>query len=182
MGFNFLTGSSMASFPQVWQEVSLATVNAATAGQNNLIGKFTLSAGYSGWLADFFPGITDPAVIGFNADPDNDGVPNGLEYAFASDPKVAGSTPLQATSTAAKTLACTHNRARNAAVTISYQWSADLATWYASNESDLAGNAVAIDIASVDTSGATSDVVHTTATLTLGTTTKFFVRAKATAP
>ena len=42
--------------------------------------------GFSGWAAQFWPGITDPAIIGAEADPDGDGMVNIMEYALGSDP------------------------------------------------------------------------------------------------
>ncbi|HWC59876.1 MAG TPA: hypothetical protein VHC44_09300, partial [Verrucomicrobiae bacterium] len=45
---------------------------------------------YATWkLAHFGADANDPAVAGDNADPDGDGIPNILEYAFGSDPMVA---------------------------------------------------------------------------------------------
>ncbi len=48
--------------------------------------------GYAGWLEEFFTPeeIADPAVGGPNADPDDDGIPNLLEYALGGDPTVPG--------------------------------------------------------------------------------------------
>lgn len=37
---------------------------------------------YGTWIDLFFPGATDPLVIGDSADPDGDGVSNHSEYAF----------------------------------------------------------------------------------------------------
>lgn len=42
--------------------------------------------GYATWIDGYFPGISDPAIIGPTADPDHDGVPNLLEYAMKGDP------------------------------------------------------------------------------------------------
>jgi hypothetical protein len=36
--------------------------------------------GYYRWIREYYPGETNPTVIGFEADPDQDGIPNGLEY------------------------------------------------------------------------------------------------------
>jgi len=41
---------------------------------------------YDGWIGQFFPGVTDPLVIGDAADPDGDGVSNRSEYAFGLFP------------------------------------------------------------------------------------------------
>jgi hypothetical protein len=51
-----------------------------------------------GFLAAEFPGVTDPAVIGPAADPDQDGLPNFVEFAFALEPNTGDSAfaPLKA--------------------------------------------------------------------------------------
>lgn len=38
------------------------------------------------WIAGFFPGETNPAIIGLDADPDGDGVSNLLEFALNGNP------------------------------------------------------------------------------------------------
>ncbi len=42
------------------------------------------------WREEFWPGITDPSIIGNNADPDGDGLKNLLEYALGMDPTQPG--------------------------------------------------------------------------------------------
>jgi hypothetical protein len=46
------------------------------------------------WQHANWPGVTDPAIIGPDADPDNDGLLNLLEYAFALDPNTPGADGL----------------------------------------------------------------------------------------
>lgn len=46
----------------------------------------TLTSDYAAWTSQYWPGITDPAIIGEEADPDGDQLPNLLEYALAGDP------------------------------------------------------------------------------------------------
>lgn len=43
---------------------------------------------YEDWIAQSFPGVTNPAVIGIAADPDNDDVKNLVEFAFGMTPSV----------------------------------------------------------------------------------------------
>src|SRR5699024_2545011 len=45
--------------------------------------------GFVDWQETYFPGETDPAIIGSAADPDGDGIPNLLEYLLGTDPTVA---------------------------------------------------------------------------------------------
>jgi hypothetical protein len=42
---------------------------------------------FNDWIAAAFPGVSDPATIGPGADPDNDRIPNIVEYALGLDPK-----------------------------------------------------------------------------------------------
>jgi len=41
---------------------------------------------FAAWIDSFFPGETDPAIIGLTADPDNDGTDNFTEFAFDGAP------------------------------------------------------------------------------------------------
>src|SRR5690606_10694060 len=49
---------------------------------------------YDDWIQSFFPGETDPEIVGKHADPDRDGVSNLLEFAFHGDPTDGGSRRL----------------------------------------------------------------------------------------
>lgn len=58
-------------------------------------GVLTLAkAGYASWIDGFFPGETNPSIIGPAADPDNDGIPNGVEMVIGGDPKLGMDTAL----------------------------------------------------------------------------------------
>src|SRR5690625_1567540 len=52
--------------------------------------------GFADWQAGYFPGETDPAIVGPEADPDGDGVPNLVEYLLGSDPTAASRANLPA--------------------------------------------------------------------------------------
>ncbi len=45
------------------------------------------SMSYAMWIDGFFPGETDPAIVGSDADPDNDSIPNSVEMVIGGDPK-----------------------------------------------------------------------------------------------
>jgi hypothetical protein len=60
------------------------------AGQ--LVATRTIGGGgnsFESWVAAHFPGVTEPAIIGPGADPDQDGIPNLVEFAFGLNPTVA---------------------------------------------------------------------------------------------
>ena len=81
-----LTINGVAKAPGTWG----ATGSGATHIDNTHfagVGTLTVTTGptltdYEVWLDPFFPGVTDPLVIGDSADPDGDGVTNHAEYAF----------------------------------------------------------------------------------------------------
>lgn len=63
-------------------------------GNSVVIGDFQAtpsSNSFAAWMAGFFPGVTDPAIVGTSADPDGDGVRNLLEFAFKGAPGSATS-------------------------------------------------------------------------------------------
>ena len=86
---------------------------------------------YATWISDAYPGETNPAIVGFTADADGDGIPNGVEYAFALDPKNGEAGALISQGAGSQFfIPFTHRRAKAlpAPVTIKYQWSIDLDT------------------------------------------------------
>ena len=53
---------------------------------NRQIALVRLLSSYEVWIGSFFPGVTDPAIIGATADPDGDGQSNLLEFALGGSP------------------------------------------------------------------------------------------------
>jgi fibronectin-binding autotransporter adhesin len=49
------------------------------------------SVPYDEWTAAQFPGESNPAIIGPEADPDGDGIDNGIEFVIGGDPSGPGS-------------------------------------------------------------------------------------------
>ncbi|QJE95363.1 LamG-like jellyroll fold domain-containing protein [Luteolibacter luteus] len=45
---------------------------------------------YDSWISGFFPGETDPAIVGATSDPDGDGQSNSLEFALGGTPNSGG--------------------------------------------------------------------------------------------
>jgi hypothetical protein len=56
---------------------------------DEVTGVLTLGEGdsYASWIDEFFPGETNPAIIGATADPDGDGIPNAVEMVLGGNPK-----------------------------------------------------------------------------------------------
>jgi hypothetical protein len=50
---------------------------------------YTVASPFQTWIAAFFPGVTDPAIIGDEADPDGDRQSNFFEFALGGDPSAA---------------------------------------------------------------------------------------------
>ena len=61
-------------------------------------GTLTVTSGpggtYASWIDSFFPGETNPAIIGTGADPDNDGINNGVEMVIGGNPATGMDTAL----------------------------------------------------------------------------------------
>jgi hypothetical protein len=182
-GFDFTAGSNLTSFPTVWSEVPLADVDAAFPGQNNHLGTYPGGGpvGYDAWALTAFPGITDPTITGFSADPDSDGVSNGVEYYTSGDPLV-GSAAIQSITGLPGQLTATYRRSRSApGVTAAWQWSTDLTSW---NESGTAVGDTAVFFGTPEIIVGTStvwDLLSITAQIS-GNPGTIYIRLKVTRP
>lgn len=98
-------------------------------GPIKIVTATTPATGYAAWAAAQSPAVTG----GPQADQDNDGLNNGLEYAFGLDPLHAtASAALPAPTLAGNGLGCTYTQpAGVSGVTYSAQWSTDLVNWTA---------------------------------------------------
>ncbi len=137
-----------------WRRVRFEIANANFAGRQNNFADFRLTFGgkklnvnrvwvrlpeenYSTWAsAKIAPAFLNPAITDKSADPDADGVPNLLEYAFAMNPLAADNTLLPFASIgttpegAPGELLYQYPRSATAAgLTYQPEWSADLITW-----------------------------------------------------
>lgn len=84
------TGATPAPFASVTGLPSGYTVNYAyhngVAPTNIALVSSAVPAAYTAWISGFFPGETDPAIIGLAADPDKDGQSNSMEFALGGAP------------------------------------------------------------------------------------------------
>jgi hypothetical protein len=134
-----------------------------------VVKKAVSTSTYTAWLA-----LNSPAT-GFATDTDKDGISNGLENVFGSNPKTY-SSGLTLVSATASSVTYQHPLNPNIAsdVSYSYEWSTDLIEWKASGATNTGGA-----IATINPSVPVSGIVTVTTTLTRGSTTKLFTRLKA---
>lgn len=115
---------------------------------------------------------TDNGLTGsdaaFNADPDSDGIPNGLENFLGTAPD-SQSDGMSNIVYSAGNLSMQHSKSSNVSsdVTATYEWSTDLETWWETGTTDLNGTSVTItpvdDTPSAGTTTATATVSGTDA-------------------
>jgi autotransporter-associated beta strand protein len=70
-------GTSLYTFDETTGTLTLAT-----------------TASYPSWINGFFPAETNPLIIGATADPDHDGIENGVEMVIGGNPKLGMDTAL----------------------------------------------------------------------------------------
>lgn len=134
-------------------------------------------SGYASWIDSFFPGETDPLIIGFNADPDGDGIPSGVEAFFGSAPDSADGSPYSEVIKDGGTFSFVYPQAKSpvAGLTVSYVWSTDAVNWQGSGES-FGGVTVEISDLLWDDSEVDVDLYQVIAEVTAGTAPRLFVR------
>lgn len=137
---------------------------------------------YNNWVSGFFPNDIDPQFLAFDADPDNDGIPNGIEYLFNSAPNAPGSG-ISALTPAPNGFTFTHPQSSDPLndITFTYQWSSDLINWNQSGDIDTNGLSINFSTELIDESAAAgTDTIQVTAEIVAGVSTELFVRILAT--
>jgi Bacterial Ig-like domain/Lamin Tail Domain len=182
-GFDFAAGTNITGFNTVWQEATLAVVNAATSNQKEFLGTYldTVVQDYAAWIESFYDNETDPLVIGFDADPDFDGVPNGVEALIGAEPDAPSVFTASELTKTGNTFTFLYPQARvvPSGVTASYEWSTDLLNWYTTGQSNGVNTITLEGIIFDDDNVSPLIVYEVTATVTAGTATKLFVRVLA---
>lgn len=137
----------------------------------DLTGLSALSDDYAAWIGGFDVG----GLTGFGEDPDNDGNSNGVECFFGSDPSVS-TAGLVEISRNGNTVTFQHpqNATPASDVSAAYEWSTDLAAFFADGASD--GSTVVGFEVSPNTPVAGTTTVN--ATMTGPVPAKLFVRLK----
>jgi hypothetical protein len=141
-----------------------------------------LPAGGSGgdtfatWIDSFFPGETDPAIIGKNEDPDGDGIDNGVENFFGTHPGEFSQGLVAGTADAgAGTFAFSHPQGTLASdLSAAYTWSKDLVSFHPEGPND--GTTVTFETQADTPAGFTT----VTATVTGTALQKLFIRVQVT--
>ena len=120
--FGSLTGSSFASvtgLPSGYQVTYDLT--------NKQIKLAAVSTGFAGWIGT--AGVSNPAA---NADPDNDGIPNALEYVLGGNPSQSNSNIAPKVAISNGNLVFTFDRvdaSETSDITLVVEAGSDLATW-----------------------------------------------------
>ena len=111
------------SNPQLVNELTMEIVNWYSPSPNS----------YSSWIGDAALGIA-VGNRGFATDLDGDGLSNGLEAWFGSDPRNANTGLVEiATNGLTTTFRHPHNPQAPSDITGTYEWSPDMVTWYLGN-------------------------------------------------
>ncbi|GAA5483097.1 immunoglobulin domain-containing protein [Haloferula sargassicola] len=161
--FDRLALSDYASNSAAWDEIRWgATFDSVTLNPN------PPENTYASWIS-LYPGVG--AMTGFHDDPDGDGLDNGLENFFGTDPGAANAGVVNV-SKSGNTLSFQHPRNATPAADISarYRWSLDLANWNASGAT--AGGVTVGFAASADTPE--TGITSVTATLSGATPERLF--------
>jgi len=87
--YGTLTGAAFASIPSL---PAGYTVNYNYQGLNQ-IAIVRPPTAFESWIDTYFPGETDPAIVGADADPDGDGGSNRFEFALGGIPNDPASQP-----------------------------------------------------------------------------------------
>lgn len=90
-----LNGSPSGASNTIFLSLTNATNGAYLANPSSAVLAITVEDSYTLWkFSHFGTNASNPEISGDLADPDGDGVPNILEYAFGSDPNLANTNPL----------------------------------------------------------------------------------------
>lgn len=133
LAVNFTTGAAYANDPlQVTWERGGTNTYAALNGFAIVPSSASVN-NYAAWIA-LYPGVG--SLTGFNDDADSDGIDNGMENFFGTDPGVASQGIVQVAKDGS-TITFQHpqNSSPASDVAANYRWSTDLATFHSDGQS-----------------------------------------------
>jgi fibronectin-binding autotransporter adhesin len=87
-----IVGAGWSQTADVWTKTVGSKKYTFTEADGTLV--LSPGASYASWIDGFFPAITDPLIIGAGADPDNDGIDNGVEMVIGGNPATGMDTAL----------------------------------------------------------------------------------------
>ena len=148
----------------------VVTVDTASSPKRLLLTVTAPTSTYASWIAGY-PGAA--AMPGFTQDADNDGIENGIENFFGTNPTTTSTGLLPGTKTG-NTFTFTHpqNASPASNITATYRWSKNLATFHDNGVND--GNGTTVNFTTVTNAGITT----VTATVTGTAAEKLFVDVK----
>ena len=177
-------GTTIASVDLNWNQLALSDYDGNSASWDEIrwgssFNSVTLNPNppdnFAAWIAGYNVGL----LTGFEDDADGDGIENGIENVFGTDPSV--STPgVSEVAKSGNTVTFQHPQSGASAsdVTAAYRWSADLATFHASGASS--GDTTVTVTPALNTPSAGTTTV--TATVTGTQPSKLFLVLEATQP
>jgi hypothetical protein len=174
----------------VYKVYQIDSATAADYGESSSITDAAFSAiavapsedDFAAWITGFFPGETDPAIVGFDADPDGDGLANGVESALGTAPDTPSTGLTAPVSTAPGTLVFTATLAKEllSDVSRSWEWSRDMVHWLPDGGSDGSTTVDFVE-STLDDTPSDHDLIAVTASSPLGNPPpRLFVRLAAT--
>lgn len=171
-----LGSGGSSSTPTSWDHVVVAR-------QWSAIGIFPGVAGndYTAWIGGY-PGAS--GATGFTEDADKDGVVNGVEAYFGTDPS-AVSQGLTQSFQSGGVFKFRHTKSNQlpSDVTGSYQWSTDMINWHTSGQTNVGGVTTTVSSVTItDNASPALDEIEVSATVTVGATSKLFVRVLSSQP
>jgi|GEM_PF-1570742 len=137
--FNF-TASSASVVLRFTDQTTLANSNTCDGMLDAVSFTSQPPAGIAGWREIHWPGISDPDIVGDDADPDGDGKSNVYEYALGLNPKVADGFNAVLADFSGTKLALDFNRQNAPDITYQVEGSFNLVDWSLIWESSGAQN------------------------------------------
>jgi alkaline phosphatase D len=96
-GWTKYSGSFTANTAFIMLRMFTGSSFAGTVYFDNITLSEELADPFTSWIDGFYQGSSNPAIHGFRADPDNDGLANGLEFTLGGNPSISDSSNIMPT-------------------------------------------------------------------------------------